>query len=462
MTIPNHSDPARLATPLGLLALAAPMAASMGAGFFVHYANRTVLSWHSQEALAAGLPAGMLAWTLQSFFVISCGYLGSFAAQHHAAGEEREAGAYAWPMFALAAFGTVLSLALIPLRHVFASIYATDPVVAAGLAELLGWYFAEIGPSAVAAGLAGFCGGIGRTGLVLAVSALTAGLCIALNCWLVLGGFGLRPLGISGAGIATLATGICSMLMWLAWFFARAQRQRFGSLAGFNLDPQRLLRFLAAAVPKGGTEVLEMISFVAFTAAIAHLGTSALAASNLAFSTYLMAIVPVIGFNQGLGIACGQAVGAGRPDLARQAVRSAMLLLGPYLLAVSAAFVLIPGILLAPARAHDDALWAAQLALATPALACLAVAFPAEGMQFLYRFAVQGAGDTRWPLVVLVALSVVFLAIPAWLILPRIDDGRSGLIAGYGLFATYLWIVVVVMAWRFYCGPWARMSLRAG
>ena len=70
------------------------------AGFSLQYVNRTVLSWLRPEALVAALPAGMLAWTFQGLFIVSCGYLGVFAVQHVAAGERSETGAMVsawWP-----------------------------------------------------------------------------------------------------------------------------------------------------------------------------------------------------------------------------------------------------------------------------------------------------------------------------------------------------------------------------
>lgn len=452
--------PPAVHTVRGLLRLALPLAASTGLGFFLHYVNRTVLSWHSPEALAASLPAGMLAWTFQGMFIVSCGYLGVFAAQHTAAGERREAGAMVWPMFALAALGLLASLVLIPLRQPLAAIFGTEPVVERGLAELLGWYLAELGPLAAASGIAGFCGGIGRTGRVLAMSSLGAGVCIALNRWLVLGGLGLPALGITGAGIASLATALLMLALWLAWLFAPAQRRDLETWSARNLDPARLRRFFAFALPRGATEILEMLAFVAFTAVLTRLGTDALSASNLAFNTYLLLMVPVIGFAQGISIAVGQAMGAGRPEQARGVVRSAFAIVAPYMLLAALLFVLVPRLLLAPAHHGDDALWEREMALAVPVMWFLAAAMPFEMLHWVWRSAVQGAGDTRVPLLLLVGIAIAVLAVPAWLLLPRMEAGLGGLRICYGLFIAYLAGIALAMWLRYARGPWPTMSVR--
>ncbi len=459
MTTQTPQDPASLATPRGLAALALPLALSNGLGFFLHYVNRTVLSWSGPEALAASLPAGMLAWTGQSLFILTCAYLGTFAAQHHAAREDREAGAMAWPMFLVAGAALLVSLALIPFRHLLASAFGTEPAVEGKLAELLGWYLAETGPIAACMGIAAFCGGLGRTRLVLAFGLAGAVICIGLNYWLVLGGLGVPALGVTGAGIASLGTSLAMLAAWLVWFFSPALRHQFHTWDARNLDRARIARFCRYAVPRGITEILEMTAFVVFTAVVSHLGTDRLAASNLAFSTYLVVLVPVIGFSQGVAIATGSAVGAGRPELARTAVRSAMLLLVPYIVLLVAAFLLFPAELLAPGRGNDPEAWQRILAHAIPVMACLALMAPADALQWIWRFAVQGAGDTRWPLVVLVLLSVVCLAVPIWWV-PALA-GDQALVWCYLLLAAYVWVVAGAMAWRYYRGPWATMSVRA-
>lgn len=453
------ADPPVPASPRALLALALPLAASSALGFFMHFVNRTVLSWHSPEAVAAALPAGVLAWTVQGAFFVAAGFVGVFAAQHAAAGEPREAGAMLWPAFCLAGLATAVGLALIPLRHALAGLYGAEPAVHAGIAELLGWLLAETGPMTAASAVAGFCGGLGRTRRVLAMSAAGALLCIALNRWLVLGGLGVPALGITGAGIATVSTALLMLAGWLAWAFSATMDATYGTWRGRNASPARLRRFLAYAVPRGLTEVLEMLAFVAFTAVLTRLGTLPLAASNLAFNTYLMAMIPAIGFSQGVSIAVGQALGSGRPDLAQRAVRSAFLLLAPYAALLMLGFALLPEWLLAPADHGDAALWRAQLALAVPVMQLLAVALPCEMAHWVWRAAVHGAGDTRVPLVLLVGGAVLTLALPAWMILPRVAGGE-GLVACYALFALYTLAIAVAMRLRYRLGPWPRLSVR--
>ncbi|MCK6490598.1 MAG: MATE family efflux transporter [Planctomycetes bacterium] len=467
------ADPiASLATTRGLLRLALPFAAVSGLGYFLHFINRLFLSWWSTEALAAAMPAGFLAWTVQGFFIMSAGYLGAFAGQHHGAGEPREAGAMAWPMMAIAALAGACSLALIPCRHALVGMFGTEPAVAAAMAELFAWYMAETGLITLSAGLTGFFGGIGRPGIVLVVSLASCALSIVLNHWLIFGGLGVPALGITGAGLATLLASLATAATWLALLFAPGMRREFATWSGRNCDPRRLWRFASYAMPRGATEVLEMLGFLVFNGAVSHLGTQPLAAHNLVFSIYLMVMVPLLGLLNGVTVAVGQAVGAGRIPVAEAVIRRGAWITAGVAAAAGLAFGLAPDLVLSPYVAVDPAdpasaaRWRGLLDLARPLMWLAAAAMLADVIQFAFRCGVQGAGDTRWPLVVLTVCALLLMGLPAAAISAVQQAGTWPAWAGsplhwcWAVFTGYVWVVAGVMWLRWRHGPWRAMSLR--
>jgi MATE family multidrug resistance protein len=469
----DRTDVAHLATMRGFLGLALPLAAGFGVNWAMQFTNRLFLSWYSPDALAASLPAGMLVYTMQAFFTVSVGYVGAFAAQHLGADEPEEVGAMAWPMLWLAVAAGLLALLVIPLSGQIFRLYGAEPAVTSDMATLGGWYLAETLPAVLFSGLSGWFGGIGRTRLVLLLSVGVCVLSVLLNRWLIFGGLGVPALGLHGAGLATLLASTGGTIAALAVFFAPAQRQRFGTWRRRNIDPRRWWRFCRAAVPRGATEALEMVSVVLFTVAVAHLGSESLAANNLAFSLYLVFLIPLIGLGQGVTIAVGQAVGAGRIDVARAVARRATVVVLSVLAVAAIAFLVFPQTLL---RTHVDidpldpigsaARWERIIAQAVPLLAIAVVMAFADGLHIVWRFAVQGAGDTRWPLAVLTSAAFLVLGLPA-LALTRLvppewwqQIGIPPLTGCWLLFACYLWLIAAVMWWRFHRGPWATMSLR--
>ena len=464
---------ARLATMRGILALALPLAVGAGVNWVMQFTNRLFLSWYSPDALAASLPAGIMTYMIQALFISSVGYVGAFAAQHAGANEPEEAGAMAWPMLWLSAFAGVFTCALIPLRQVIFSVFETDAAVNADMTTLGAWYLAETLPAVLLAGISGWFGGLGRTKLVLAISGGVCVLSVILNRWLIFGGLGVPALGIHGAGLATLLATSVGSGVALMYFFSPDTRAQFGTWRQRNISFVRLRRFARSALPRGSTEALEMVSFVLFTAAIAHLGSDVLAASNLVLSLYLVTIVPLMGLGQGITIGVGQAVGAGRIDIARIITRNCVILMCSILLLASLLFTLFPRQLMEPYIAIDGndpiasaARWQHIINLGMPLMGICAVMFVGDGLQIVYRFAVQGAGDTRWPLVALTSAAFVLLGGPTialswWVSADTLKTwGLTPLTACWMAFAAYLWLIAALMAWRYYRGPWAKMSLR--
>lgn len=464
----------RLATTRGFLALALPLAAGFGVNWAMQFTNRLFLSWYSPDALAASLPAGMLVYMVQAFFTASVGYTGAFAAQHVGAGEPEEAGAMAWPMILLALAAGVIGLALIPFRHAIFGLYGAEPAVTADMTRLGAWYLAETFPAVLFAGFCGWFGGLGRTRLVLAWSAGVCVLSVLLNRWLIFGGLGVPALGIHGAGLATLLATTAGTAAAAGFFLAPRMRVEFATWRARNLDPARIARFCRSALPRGGTESLEMVSVVLFTAAVAHLGSEALAASNLVFSLYLVVLIPLIGLGQGVTIAVGQAMGAARPDIARAVVNRALLVVLATVAIGFTCFALFPHELM---RTHVDidaadpagsaARWERIIALGTPLMYLCCLMGIGDGLHIVWRFAVQGAGDTRWPLVALTLAALLGMGLPT-IAMSRLVPaetwhawGVNPLTACWSVFAVYLCAIGGMMWARYRFGPWARMSLRS-
>ncbi len=470
---PAGIDLAALATFRGFLLLTLPLAAGAGVNWAMHFTNRLFLSWYSPDALAAALPAGMLVYLLQAFFTVSVGYVGAFAAQHVGADEPERAGAMAWPMLWLALMAGAVGFLLIPCRHGLMSIYGAEAGVTADMEILGAWYLSETLPAVVLAGLCGWFGGLGRTRLVLLLSLGVCLLSVLLNHWLIFGGLGIPSLGLHGAGLAMVLATTVGCVAALAVFFGPRVRRQYGTwrTRGFAVDDVR--HFLTASLPRGATECLEMVAMVMFTAAVARLGSEALAASNLVFSLYLLVLIPLIGLGQGITIAVGQAVGAGRIDIARGVVRHSAVVVLTVLVLGFLPFALFPVELMQthvqidPADpAASQAKWDRILALGQPLMWIACAAALGDGIQIIGRFAVQGAGDTRWPLVALTLAAILTMGLPTlalvWWVAPERFSalGVHPLTACWLVFGAYLWLIGAIMAWRYVRGPWARMSLR--
>ena len=76
--------------------LALPMMLSFGSWSLMHFIDRVFLSWYDSDALAAALPAGILSFTLGTFFLGMVGYVNTFVAQYSGANRPERVGASVW------------------------------------------------------------------------------------------------------------------------------------------------------------------------------------------------------------------------------------------------------------------------------------------------------------------------------------------------------------------------------
>ena len=95
--------------------MAAPIIVSMASFTLMQFCDRVFLARHGSVSLRASLPAGILAFTLTSFFQALAGYAGTFVAQYHGAGRKKECAEATAQGLWLGLLTWPLGLALIPI-----------------------------------------------------------------------------------------------------------------------------------------------------------------------------------------------------------------------------------------------------------------------------------------------------------------------------------------------------------
>ena len=98
-----------------VLRLAVPLVLSTSAFTLQHFVDRMFLCWHSPVTMAASLPAGLLSFTIISFFMGTASYANTFVAQYGGAGRPRRIGPALWQALYFAAGAACLMPLVIPL-----------------------------------------------------------------------------------------------------------------------------------------------------------------------------------------------------------------------------------------------------------------------------------------------------------------------------------------------------------
>ncbi|MFC4168608.1 MATE family efflux transporter [Teichococcus aestuarii] len=296
--------------------------------------------------------------------------------------------------------------------------------------------------------LRGFLAALERPWPALCVSMGAIGLNVVLDYALVAGGFGLPPLGVLGAGIAS-AVANASMFAALALWVSLDRRLSRFRLAGrfWRADWRRMREIIVIGTPIAASMLLEIGIFSATALVMGWFGPGAVAAHAVALQVAGASFMVPMGIGQAATARVGLAAGALDAAGARRAGWAAISLGAGFMLLAAALLLSVPhaiaGLFLAPELAETRG-------LATTLLMVAGVFQLADGVQAVAAGALRGLKDTRVPMQI-AALGYWGLGLPIGLGL-GFPGGFGPLGVWIGL-ASGLGIVAVLMTLR-----WARLA----
>jgi putative MATE family efflux protein len=179
----------------------------------------------------------------------------------------------------------------------------------------------------------------------------------------------------------------------------------------FGLNRRIFARIWHVACPAIAERVLTSTTYAFFMRMVAGLGTTVLAAHQIALNIESMAFMPAFGMGVAVTTIFGQAVGSGRWLIGQLTVKRSIFFSGTLSVILSILFVMFAPQGVKVFRATPEVLHLAGLALQIAALE-----LPFFTLTFVLMGALRGAGDTRTPLYVNV-VCIFLLRLPlTWLL----------------------------------------------
>jgi MATE family multidrug resistance protein len=266
----------------------------------------------------------------------------------------------------------------------------------------------------------------------------------ALNWVFVYGHLGSPPLGARGSALATLVSRwvMAVALLALAWPVLRPY------LAPFRRESWRvgpLRRLLQLGGPIGLQMLLESGAFGAIGLMMGMLGTTEMAAHQIAITLAALTFMVPLGVGAAAAVRVGRAVGADDEARARQAARAAFAC-GMGFMALTALLFLSAPRLFASLFSGD----AAVLGLASLLIPVAGVFQVFDGAQAVGAGVLRGLGDTRAPLVGMI-LGYWLIGLPVSVLLGFHTPLRAaglwwGFVASLSLVALFLFLRI---RWKF-------------
>lgn len=448
-----------------LLKVAIPLVIATGSVGIKLFFDRLMLAQYDEIAIRASMPSGILLFTLVSLLMGLVTYSQTLIAHYHGADQQEGIGRALKAGLIIALAGGALMLTGIGWSTPLFAAIGHEPAVQA--AEVTYFNILCLGvPIALAnIAFAGFWSGRSKTLMTMIVGILNALINIALNYWLIFGGFGIAALGIAGAAWGTVGADICSLCIYAICFSLHPLRKHLNIFQSAWLEEsRRLIRF---GLPAGIHRCLDLAAFTLFVQIVGRYPTTAAGANpqeaaNITFAINALVFIPIVGVGTAVSILCGQSMGKqssmGKKVSTHEEAAAAARHINRLGLAVALAiqlpaaalYCLAPDLALQLFSRLDDPQQQATLHMASEFLRYLAIFLICDGIWIVTGSALSGVGDTKflmwsnillaWVGFVVPMLTMVAFGAPlAWLWWLMIGWACSG---------------AIILAWRWRSQQW--------
>ena len=441
-----------------LMQLAWPLIISSGTFAVLNFCDRLFLSWYSEEAFRASLPAGILFFTLVCGFMALAGFTNTFVAQFWGAGD-REGCARA------TAQGILFSLLSIPLIMLLTPVGLWFLRISGHGAEVLALeeeYFSILmwcgGGMTLSSALGSFFSGRGKTFVIMSCNIVANGINVLLNYAFIFGKWGVPEMGIAGAGWATVIGSWVSPLIFALLYFSKPVNAAFGTFRNLRFDRWLFTRMIRFGLPSGIHLFLDVAAFTVFVLLVGRMGPVAHIASNIALSINLIAFMPMIGMGMAASILVGQYLGRDQPDYAERVGWLALRIGIGYTVLIGISFLLFPAFYanVFEGDAVGSVPFSELMAMIRILLVMLAIWGTADASAIIISGALKGAGDTHFVMYFQSAVAWGFL-VTGQLLIVFVFNG--GVYASWGWTLLYIAILGSGFFLRFRSGRWKSIDL---
>jgi MATE family multidrug resistance protein len=274
---------------------------------------------------------------------------------------------------------------------------------------------------------------------------------VLLDWMLIFGRLGAPAMGVGGAAVATSIGRwlLPVLLLALSWHELKPALLPPRREA---LDPGPLWQTLRIGAPIGLQAMLEYTAFGVVALLMGRIGTTAVAAHQVAINLASLTFMVPLGVGQAGAVLVGHAIGAGDQEDARGAARAAVAFGVGFMAFTAVAFLLLPEPL---ARLYTSDVATVQLAAALLPVAGVFQLF--DGAQAVTTGILRGAGDTRVPMLTTLG-SYWLLGLPVSLLLGfRTPLGPVGLWWGLAVALGVVAIILALRTWRLLHQPLQRV-----
>ncbi|MSP62014.1 MAG: MATE family efflux transporter [Myxococcales bacterium] len=451
--------------PLGrkIVALAAPTVGAMISQTLINNADHILVGRIDGPDSVAGQaalgPALAMLWMVGGS--LSAITVGTQALTARRIGEQDNLGAgkvLANSVSISVVLGFLASILFVGLAPMIFPVLSKDPDVQRVGIPFLQWRYAGVMAMAVTASYKSFFDAIGQTKVHFVVAVAMNVINALLNIGLIFGKFGLPKMGVEGSGLASCISSYIGCFMIIAWSMRARVRATYQPYRWSNLLPSLRKEIARLSAPSSLAVIVSLVGFAVFYWVCGRLDSDAgneqsifLAATGNIINIFMLVFISCMAYGTATATLVGQGLGAGDHDLAERSAIEAAKIGFVVFAGIGLLTALFPGAIL-----HIWSKDADVINVAEPILRVLGGFEPFVCVALVFIYALYGAGDSRFVMIVELTLHFACLIPLSYLLGLTFGFGMWGI---WGAMIAYVVLMAVIMTWKFRLGHWKTIRI---
>jgi MATE family multidrug resistance protein len=440
-----------------ILGLAIPLIIGTSYLAILEFTDRMFLAWYSKEALAAVTPAGVLNFSLTSFFIGISVYIGNFVAQYFGAKQYKRIGAFFFHGLYITFFGAFVMFVIAFFSEKIFDFIGHDPSIRKY--EIVYFRIVCFGVFAPIfnAFMMSFVSSIGKNIIILVVNLVSIIANIFLDYAFIFGKYGFEEMGVFGSALATVIAGFLGTAIYAVYLCTSSIRKDYSLFKNIKFEMKLMIHILKYSFPNGVQFILDVAGFTIFLLIIGRLGIIELASSNIALNINNIAFMPMFGLGMAISILVGQSIGNNKKHLVAELVKSGLQIGFLYMGIISICYIVIPYVFIFPFSSNANSSEFTKIfENAKVILRFVALYSIFDTMNIVFTNSIKGAGDTKFVMVISILGTLLLLLLPTFIL---VEIFKADLFFAWLLFTITVISMSFIYLARYKSGIWKRMTL---
>lgn len=224
--------------------------------------------------------------------------------------------------------------------------------------------------------------------------------------------------GVTGAAASTALSWVLGGTLMAVMLFKKKDPTQISIHESFRPDRPLIGRVINLSIPAMAERICMSLAQIVISRCINSLGTIVIAANTVYVTAESISFMPGFAFATAATTLVGQALGAGKPDLAVKYTRLTNLIGGTILTFAGAGLYIFAKPLVHIFTQDEQA-----IAIAVDCLHIVAFLQPIQVFAWIFAGALRGAGDTKWPFYITAVCNWIIRAGGAYLCIRVLGKG---------------------------------------